>query len=235
MDASVGSNFNCTCGCYGPKQHGPPSPLTVACHHGHTPIVARLLLAGAAVQNRPNALRALGLALEDNEEEDVLLRRQRQECAWLLKGELFKCAVCGEPAAHKFRCGTCKMAYYCSQEHKAEHHTAVACSRLRAAAAVEDAATRAFTARGAHAAADDAPLCEPCEESPRETGDDAARPRTFGECSICFEDLPLDDSDPESRREATPCAHLFHSVCLRQWLKNKKECPKCKYDLSSEV
>ena len=223
------SEGSCECGCYGETQHGPPSPLTIACHNGHTSIVELLIQNGAVTQSRATAFRALGLALEEGQEG----------CARMLKGELFRCAMCGELAAHKVRCSSCKMVYYCSEQHKAEHHTVVECAALRTAAAAEAEATRVFAARGAHPENDGAPApacepCEPCDEAspaddpPRSQAVDAdAGSSTYGECMICFEDLVADDSNPESRREALPCAHLFHQLCIRSWLSRKADCPTC--------
>ena len=157
----------------------------------------------------------------------------------MLKGELFRCGMCGELAAHKVRCRSCKMVYYCSEQHKAEHHTVVECAALRTAAAAEAEATRVFAARGAHPeeVGAPAPACEPCEpcdeaspadDPPRSQAVDAdAGSNTYGECMICLEDLVADDSNPESRREALPCAHLFHQLCIRSWLSRKADCPKC--------
>eukprot|EP00928_Gymnodinium_smaydae_P027709 TRINITY_DN21333_c0_g1_i1.p1 TRINITY_DN21333_c0_g1~~TRINITY_DN21333_c0_g1_i1.p1 ORF type:complete len:530 (-),score=52.31 TRINITY_DN21333_c0_g1_i1:79-1668(-) len=47
------------------------------------------------------------------------------------------------------------------------------------------------------------------------------------ECVICMTEL-----DPEDgRRAVTPCAHMFHTACLEQWLDVKMECPTCRREL----
>ena len=33
----------------------------------------------------------------------------------------------------------------------------------------------------------------------------------------------------------TPCHHIFHSNCLEEWLRMKKECPSCRRDLSFDI
>ena len=43
------------------------------------------------------------------------------------------------------------------------------------------------------------------------------------ECSICLEDLCSDGQE----RTALPCAHVFHSTCIGQWLQRSHECPVC--------
>lgn len=44
--------------------------------------------------------------------------------------------------------------------------------------------------------------------------------KSFGECSICLEDMKLN-------LEALPCGHLFHKKCIQTWSNKKKVCPIC--------
>ncbi|CAF2118602.1 unnamed protein product [Brassica napus] len=48
------------------------------------------------------------------------------------------------------------------------------------------------------------------------------------ECSICFEDLS--DVDEESI-ELHDCSHVFHKVCLFQWIWSKSSCPLCRHPI----
>ena len=54
----------------------------------------------------------------------------------------------------------------------------------------------------------------------------AAEPKTFGECTICLEPLTSLDA-----RTALPCAHVFHTACVRGWFKSpcctERSCPVC--------
>jgi len=58
-------------------------------------------------------------------------------------------------------------------------------------------------------------------------GEEGRPPR---ECCICME---LYSSEDEIRR--TPCKHVFHGECLRNWLKTQRTCPLCRIDLQEAV
>lgn len=51
-------------------------------------------------------------------------------------------------------------------------------------------------------------------------------PEEPGSCSIC-----LDDFDAVTRVLAMPCRHLFHEVCLKEWLLRSNSCPICRFSL----
>ena len=59
------------------------------------------------------------------------------------------------------------------------------------------------------------------------TGDD----RGLGaiDCVICMTEVVLADRD----YMVTPCCHVFHEQCLRQWMDVKMECPTCRALLPS--
>jgi hypothetical protein len=42
-------------------------------------------------------------------------------------------------------------------------------------------------------------------------------------CSICLD--PLNAADKTTPIEALSCGHIFHSNCVRTWLKYKNNCP----------
>eukprot|EP00128_Syssomonas_multiformis_P004447 Colp12_sorted_trinity150504_noHs@33892 len=48
------------------------------------------------------------------------------------------------------------------------------------------------------------------------------------ECQICLEPLKLNDSCKEM-----PCRHVFHDLCLLDWLKKRNSCPLCRHELPS--
>eukprot|EP00928_Gymnodinium_smaydae_P045849 TRINITY_DN30519_c0_g1_i1.p1 TRINITY_DN30519_c0_g1~~TRINITY_DN30519_c0_g1_i1.p1 ORF type:complete len:442 (+),score=69.31 TRINITY_DN30519_c0_g1_i1:157-1482(+) len=47
------------------------------------------------------------------------------------------------------------------------------------------------------------------------------------ECAIC-----LDDWNAENTIKATPCGHVFHEECLRDWLDNSRICALCRHDVT---
>lgn len=46
------------------------------------------------------------------------------------------------------------------------------------------------------------------------------------ECSICFEDMKNNLHGPVTVLE--PCGHSFHTVCIKQWFIEKRDCPFCR-------
>lgn len=44
-------------------------------------------------------------------------------------------------------------------------------------------------------------------------------------CSICLEPIDL-----KSKASILPCSHKFHTKCISEWIKKKKNCPYCKYE-----
>ncbi|KAE8730960.1 Detected protein of unknown function [Hibiscus syriacus] len=47
------------------------------------------------------------------------------------------------------------------------------------------------------------------------------------ECPICLEELVVG-----GEAACVPCSHAFHELCIVTWLKKKKRCPCCRFDLS---
>lgn len=45
------------------------------------------------------------------------------------------------------------------------------------------------------------------------------------ECSICFEAL---GNNSEMAEVATTCGHLFHRLCINNWLRQTLNCPNCR-------
>jgi hypothetical protein len=42
------------------------------------------------------------------------------------------------------------------------------------------------------------------------------------ECSICLEEFTIETLN------ILPCKHIYHPQCINQWMKEKKNCPKCR-------
>ncbi|CAG5091316.1 Oidioi.mRNA.OKI2018_I69.PAR.g12965.t1.cds [Oikopleura dioica] len=49
-------------------------------------------------------------------------------------------------------------------------------------------------------------------------------------CPVCMDDMATNN---EIRR--LPCLHVLHKGCIDPWLKKSKECPICKFDISSAM
>ncbi|XP_075747877.1 E3 ubiquitin-protein ligase ARK2C-like [Rhipicephalus microplus] len=49
-------------------------------------------------------------------------------------------------------------------------------------------------------------------------------------CTICLSEL---EDNEEVRR--LPCMHLFHIVCVDQWLTTNKRCPICRVDIEEHL
>ena len=48
-------------------------------------------------------------------------------------------------------------------------------------------------------------------------------------CTIC-----LSDFEVGQKKSTLPCMHSFHCNCIERWIKNKKYCPICKFQISFE-
>lgn len=49
-------------------------------------------------------------------------------------------------------------------------------------------------------------------------------------CSICLSEFVKGD-----KVYFLPCIHCYHIECLRQWVKNHKNCPTCKFELKNKL
>ena len=65
------------------------------------------------------------------------------------------------------------------------------------------------------------------------TSESATAPQpSSNQCPVCFEDLQ--ELPPGINVLATPCGHLFCSVCLNQHLANSNTCPTCRKSFQEE-
>ena len=48
-------------------------------------------------------------------------------------------------------------------------------------------------------------------------------------CMVCLEDFKS-----KEKVTALPCLHYFHPACIKEWMKEKNECPICKFELTQE-
>ena len=51
----------------------------------------------------------------------------------------------------------------------------------------------------------------------------------MNKCTICLTDFEIGD-----KKSTLPCLHSFHSNCIEKWIKKKKYCPICKFQISLE-
>ena len=59
--------------------------------------------------------------------------------------------------------------------------------------------------------------------------------RCFGEKSILFNFHEFSKNINNLPYMITPCKHVFHSECLEEWFKMKKECPSCRNIITQEM
>jgi hypothetical protein len=52
------------------------------------------------------------------------------------------------------------------------------------------------------------------------------------ECSICFDQYPLDSTNANKDIVITECGHNYHSACLRETLQYGEKCPLCRRDIN---
>ena len=64
---------------------------------------------------------------------------------------------------------------------------------------------------------------------------EAGRPRLSETCSICLEELRLDQPSPEQHRVVvlTDCMHCFHLKCISKWNSVTRSCPLCQRTLQA--
>ena len=46
-------------------------------------------------------------------------------------------------------------------------------------------------------------------------------------CSICFENIPLNSE------YITECQHYYHDKCIKKWLHKSTKCPICRQDINN--
>ncbi|KAL2498242.1 Ubiquitin--protein ligase [Abeliophyllum distichum] len=47
-----------------------------------------------------------------------------------------------------------------------------------------------------------------------------------GSCMICLDEFPIG-----SKAICMPCSHMFHSSCLKKWLRTSHYCPICRFEI----
>nr|XP_020640540.1 E3 ubiquitin-protein ligase Arkadia [Pogona vitticeps] len=64
----------------------------------------------------------------------------------------------------------------------------------------------------------------------KQDGEEGAEEDTEEKCTIC---LSILEEGEDVRR--LPCMHLFHQVCVDQWLITNKKCPICRVDIEAQL
>ncbi|XP_073536573.1 E3 ubiquitin-protein ligase ARK2C isoform X2 [Phyllobates terribilis] len=64
----------------------------------------------------------------------------------------------------------------------------------------------------------------------KDTKEDEEETDTDEKCTICLS--MLEDGEDVRR---LPCMHLFHQVCVDQWLATSKKCPICRVDIETQL
>ncbi|CAD8058447.1 unnamed protein product [Paramecium primaurelia] len=50
----------------------------------------------------------------------------------------------------------------------------------------------------------------------------------FQECAVCLEQMNKGNNKLQRICSVTPCFHIFHYICLQEWLLRQKNCPFCR-------
>lgn len=64
----------------------------------------------------------------------------------------------------------------------------------------------------------------------KQDDDEGAEEDTEEKCTIC---LSMLEEGEDVRR--LPCMHLFHQLCVDQWLTTNKKCPICRVDIEAQL
>ena len=48
------------------------------------------------------------------------------------------------------------------------------------------------------------------------------------QCTICFANEDDEDATQHKTLVSTPCNHIFHSACIKEWFKTHSTCPLCR-------
>ncbi|CAD8146232.1 unnamed protein product [Paramecium octaurelia] len=54
----------------------------------------------------------------------------------------------------------------------------------------------------------------------------------FEECAVCLEQMKKATTKLQKICSVTPCFHIFHSMCLEEWLLRQKNCPFCRTEFT---
>ncbi|XP_039013555.1 E3 ubiquitin-protein ligase RDUF2-like [Hibiscus syriacus] len=49
-------------------------------------------------------------------------------------------------------------------------------------------------------------------------------------CAVCLEDF-----EARENVRVTPCNHMFHEECILPWVKDRGDCPVCRFVLSERI
>ena len=50
-------------------------------------------------------------------------------------------------------------------------------------------------------------------------------------CSICLENVGFRENEENVKLSSLPCEHVFHHLCIVNWLQTSHTCPLCRYPM----
>lgn len=56
--------------------------------------------------------------------------------------------------------------------------------------------------------------------------EDISLQSNYGDCSVCLQPMVLSDDNDNIRRSI--CDHVFHKICIENWLQYNTTCPICR-------